>query len=143
VWAKALLGLVLLALLAVIWIRARSRNDDPGGRPALASVAALLLCTPLFSTQYAMWLLPWAGVTSARDRDVRALFAVVSIGLCTAVIDLAGYNYGTDGLVKTVTLLRVVVLGWLVLRELLPGATPSRVPTESRLRSSSPPRSAV
>jgi hypothetical protein len=140
VWAKALLGLLLLALLAVIWIRARNRNDDPGGRPALASVAALLLCAPLFSTQYAMWLLPWAGITSARDRDRGALAAVIVVGLATAVIDHAGYNYGTDDLVKAVTLVRVAVLAWLVLRELLP-ATPERARAEPRLRASSPPPS--
>jgi hypothetical protein len=140
-WAKALLGLLLLALLAVIWIRARVRDDDPGGRPALASVAALLLCTPLFSTQYAMWLLPWAGVTSARDRDRGALAAVIVVGLATAAIDLAGYDYGTESLVKAVTLVRVAALGWLVLRELLPGATPRRVRPEPQLRASSPPRS--
>jgi Glycosyltransferase family 87 len=140
-WAKALLGLLLLALLAVIWIRARARNDDPGGRPALASVAALLLCTPLFSTQYALWLLPWSGITSARDRDPGALAAVIVVGLATAVIDLAGYNYDTDGLVKAVTLIRVAALGWLVLRELFPAATPERARTEPPLRVSSPPRS--
>ncbi len=140
-WAKALLGLVLLALLAVIWIRARAHEDDLGGRPALASVAALLLCTPLFSTQYAMWLLPWAGVTSAGEDDYRPLAAVIMVGLCTAVIDLEGYNYGTDRLVQAATLIRVAALGWLVLRELLPGATPRRAREEPRLRASSPPRS--
>jgi hypothetical protein len=140
-WAKALLGLLLLALLAVIWIRARARDDDPGGRPALASVAALLLCTPLFSTQYTMWLLPWAGVTSARDRDPGVLAAVIVVGLATAVIDLAGYDPGTEGLVKAVTLVRIAALGWLVIRELLPAATPERVRPAPRLRASSPPRS--
>lgn len=140
-WAKAALGLLLLALLAVIWIRARARDEDPGGRLALASVAALLLCTPLFSTQYAMWLLPWAGVTSARDRDPGSLAAVIVVGLATAVIDLAGYDPGTEGLVKAVTLVRVAALGWLVLRELLPGSTPERVRPGPRLRASSPRRS--
>jgi hypothetical protein len=140
-WAKALLGLLLLGLLALIWIRARAREDDPGGRPALASVAALLLCAPLFSTQYAMWLLPWAGITSARDRDPRPLAAVIVVGLATAVIDLAGYDPGTEGTVKAVTLVRVAALGWLVLRELLPAATPERVRSGPRLRASSPPRS--
>lgn len=140
-WAKVLLGVVLLSLLTVIWLRARERDDDPGGRPALASVAALLLCTPLLSTQYALWLLPWAGVTSARDRDVGALAAVLLVGLATAVIDLSGYDPGTEVTAQVATVIRVAALGWLVVRELLPRATPARARTEPRPRASSPPRS--
>jgi hypothetical protein len=140
-WAKTLLGVVLLSLLAVIWLRARRREDDAGGRPALASVAALLLCTPLFSTQYALWLLPWAGVTSARDRDPGALAAVLVVGVATAVIDLSGYDPGTEVTAQVATVIRVVALGWLVVRELVPGATPERARRAPPLPSSSPPRS--
>jgi hypothetical protein len=140
-WAKVLLGLLLLALLSIIWIRARARHQDPGGPPALASIAALLLCTPLFSTQYAMWLLPWAGVTSARDDDRGALAAVLLAGVCTAVIDLAGYNYATDWFVKIATLIRVGALAWLVGREVLPGLRPRAAPPQPR--ASSPRRSAA
>jgi hypothetical protein len=140
-WAKTLLGVVLLSLLAVIWLRARRREDDAGGRPALASVAALLLCTPLFSTQYALWLLPWAGVTSARDRDPGALAAVLVVGVATAVIDLSGYDPGTEVTAQVATVIRVAALGWLVVRELVPGATPERARRAPPLPSSSPPRS--
>ncbi len=139
-WAKVLLGMLLIASLGVIWIRARARNADPGGRSALASVAALLLCTPLFSTQYAMWLLPWAGVASAREDDHLGLATVLLAGLCTAIIDLAGYNYPTDGLVKSVTLLRIAALAWLVVRELLPDATPGPARAAPRPGASLPPR---
>lgn len=140
VWPKVLLGVVLLSLLTVIWLRAHRRDDDPGGRPALASVAALLLCTPLFSTQYAMWLLPWAGVTSARDRDAGALGAVLVVGLATAAVDLSGYAPGTELTAQVATLIRIAALAWLVVRELLPAATPvqaragSPPPTSSPLR---------
>jgi hypothetical protein len=141
-WAKVLLGLALLGLLALIWIRARAREDDPGGRPALASVAALLLCTPLFSTQYAMWLLPWAGVTSARDRDMGALGAVLAVGLATAAIDLAGYDPGTEVAVQISTLIRVAALAWLVAGGLRPAPTPrSAAAPAPPPRASSPPRS--
>ncbi|MBA3690639.1 MAG: hypothetical protein H0W82_04390 [Actinobacteria bacterium] len=142
-WEKALLGLALLTLLAVIWIRSRAREDDPGGRPALASVAALLLCAPLFSTQYATWLLPWAGVSGARDRDTGALGAVLVVGLATAVIDLSGYDPGTEVTVQAATLIRIAALGSLVLRELFPGATPRRARAEPRPRASSLRRSAA
>ena len=142
-WAKLLLAIVLGALLVVIWLRARARDDDPGGRPALASVAALLLCTPLFSTQYAIWLLPWAGVTSARDRDGGALAAVLAVGLATAVLDLTGYDPGTEVTAQAATLTRIAALGWLVGREFVPSARTRPAPAPPRPRASSPPRSAA
>ncbi|MEO8293385.1 MAG: glycosyltransferase 87 family protein [Actinomycetota bacterium] len=140
VWARALLGVVLVSLLIVIWLRARRRDADPGGRSALASVAALLLCTPLFSTQYALWLLPWAGVTSARDRDAGALGAVLVVGLATAAIDLTGYEHGTELTAQMATVIRIAGLAWLVVRELLPAATPGPARAASLPGASSPPR---
>ena len=143
-WAKVLLGVALGALLIAIWMRARARDDDPGGRPALAAVAALLLCTPLFSTQYATWLLPWAGVTSARDRDAGALAAVLVVGAATATLDLAGYEPGTDVTAQIATLIRIVALAWLVGRGLLVRDVTTRpAPAPPRPRASSPPRSAA
>ncbi|MEP6476209.1 MAG: glycosyltransferase 87 family protein [Actinomycetota bacterium] len=140
VWARALLGVVLVGLLIAIWLGARRRDADPGGRPALASVAALLLCTPLFSTQYALWLLPWAGVTSARDRDAGALGVVLVVGLATAAIDLSGYERGTELTAQMATLIRIAGLAWLAARELLPAATPAPARAASAPGASSPPR---
>ena len=36
--------------------------------PALAAVAALLVCSPVFSPQYVAWLLPWAAVAGGDGR---------------------------------------------------------------------------
>jgi glycosyl transferase family 87 len=65
-WAVVALAAVLAAALVAIWIGARARPDDAPGAAALAAVAALLACSPLFSLQYAVWLLPWAAIASAR-----------------------------------------------------------------------------
>ncbi|MDP9185344.1 MAG: DUF2029 domain-containing protein, partial [Actinomycetota bacterium] len=58
---EALLALAVVSV-TVIWLLARSRGYEPAGTPALAAVAALLVCSPVFSPQYVAWLLPWAAV---------------------------------------------------------------------------------
>lgn len=62
--------LLALALLTVtlIWLLARHRDEQPAGVPAMAAVAALLVCSPVFSPQYVAWLLPWAAVAGGDGR---------------------------------------------------------------------------
>jgi len=62
--------LLALALLTVtlIWLLARHREEQPAGVPAMAAVAALLVCSPVFSPQYVAWLLPWAAVAGGDGR---------------------------------------------------------------------------
>jgi len=64
---EALLVLTALTVTA-IWLLARHRDEEPAGAPALAAVAALLVCSPVFSPQYVAWLLPWAAVAGGDGR---------------------------------------------------------------------------
>jgi hypothetical protein len=54
------LGLTLIA----VWLRARRYTGDPVGGPALAAVAALLVWSPIFSLQYALWLTPFLAIAA-------------------------------------------------------------------------------
>ncbi|MEA2521540.1 MAG: hypothetical protein QOI81_1186 [Actinomycetota bacterium] len=114
-WAKLFLGVVLLSVLACVWRRAVRRNEEVAGGPALTAVAALLLLSPLFSTQYVLWLLPWAAI-AALDDDRPAVPLVATFLICAATAVVATFLYGgdTDPVVKAASLIRAVALGALV-----------------------------
>jgi len=76
-WAPIVLGCIVLALLVAIWVYADRRREDAPGAASLAAVGALLACSPLFSLQYAVWLLPWAAIASARGQ--RAMVSVAGL----------------------------------------------------------------
>ena len=82
-WETILLSALLLALLVMIWSKAARRDRDPFGPPSVAAIGALLACSPLFSVQFAAWLLPWAAVSWA-DGDRRSFWLVASIETLTA-----------------------------------------------------------
>lgn len=75
-WAPGALLLLTVATVVAIWLLARRRDDEPAGVPALAAVAALLVCSPVFSPQYVAWLLPWAAVAGGDGRRWTWLGAV-------------------------------------------------------------------
>ena len=70
-WSRVALLVLLIAALTAIWTRARDRDVDAAGGPALAAVAALLALSPLFSLQYALWLVPWSAVAWIDPRTAR------------------------------------------------------------------------
>ena len=70
-WSRVALLVLLIAALIAIWTRARDRDVDAAGGPALAAVAALLALSPLFSLQYALWIVPWAAVAWTDPRTAR------------------------------------------------------------------------
>jgi hypothetical protein len=116
-WAKALLGLLLLATLTAVWHRASRSREDLAGAPALVAVLALLVCSPLFSTQYVVWLLPWAAIAfegRAEARRVATLAAVV-VAL-TGLIHLSYLNLSplTNVAEKLGLLVRNMVCVWIV-----------------------------
>jgi hypothetical protein len=97
-------GLVLLALLAAIWVCANDRPADAPGAAAVAAVGALLACSPLFSLQYATWLLPWAAIASARGH--RAMVRVTGVvTLLTAALFIV-YDPGRAGWSQALLLAR-------------------------------------
>jgi hypothetical protein len=79
-WSRALLTLALVALELLIWWRAARDDRDAAGGTAIAAVIALLVCSPLFSTQYVAWVVPWTAIAfegDRRQRNVATLSAVV------------------------------------------------------------------
>jgi hypothetical protein len=94
-WARVALALGMLVTVAAVWLRARSRDRSSSGDAATGALGALLFFAPLFSVQYASWLLPW-GAVAGEERDGRAATAIVlaiavatgaTIPLATAVAD--------------------------------------------------------
>ena len=88
-WAGPLLDLALVALLAAAWWLAAQRRDDPhvADVARLAAVGAVLVCSPVLSPQYLVWVLPFVAVL-ATDAAVVALGALAVIA--TAVL---AYEY--------------------------------------------------
>jgi hypothetical protein len=77
--ATLVLGVLLLAVLWVIWSTAWRRGSPGFGGASLAAVAALLVASPLLSLQYVSWLLPWAALARAEDERLFRLTAVITI----------------------------------------------------------------
>jgi hypothetical protein len=85
-WSKVLLLLVLVAVLAAIWARARGRRVDAAGAPSLAALAALLALSPVFSLQYALWIAPWAAIAWIDTRTARYARIGFAISLLTGIL---------------------------------------------------------
>jgi hypothetical protein len=79
-WELMLTRIATVGLIAIIWARSRRRGDLMG-RPALASVAALILLSPVSSPQFVVWLTPWAAIAAAEGsaRDVVMLMTYLTI----------------------------------------------------------------
>ena len=95
IWARAVLLGAIVAIVGRIWIRLRDDDAEPSGAPALAAVTALIALSPLFSVQYASWLVPWTAIAvlgGRRERTTAAFgIAIVVLGGLLAVL------YGNAG----------------------------------------------
>lgn len=85
-WSRVLLPLVLVAVLAAIWARARGRRVDAAGAPSLAALAALLALSPLFSMQYALWIVPWSAIAWSDERTARIGRIGFAISILTGIL---------------------------------------------------------
>ena len=93
----ALLVATLITVVA-IWLLARRRPFTPAGAPALAAVAALLVLAPVFSPQYAVWLVAW-GAIAGRDGPRWPWLASVPVILTGTLVTLwyADVDLGPGG----------------------------------------------
>jgi hypothetical protein len=87
--ARIVLAVGVIMTVIAVWLRARRWAGDPLGAPALAAVATLLIWSPLFSLQYALWLTPFIAI-AANDPVGRAgawlgAAAVVGTGIVRLV----------------------------------------------------------
>jgi hypothetical protein len=134
-WELAFLLGSLAMLLWLIYRSAWRGNWEIGGGPALAAVAALLVCSPVFGLQYGAWLLPWTAVAASSEHPKERRLA----GLSVAVIVLTGMqavatNLGVAGLAPTAARNIICVLIpilWLVWALPSSGATRSWLPLSS------------
>jgi hypothetical protein len=120
--ARLVLAVGLALTLAAVWLRARRMGGDPYGAPTLAAVAALLVWSPLFSLQYALWLTPFVAL-AAEDRRARVgawlgATAVVATGvvrLVSAATSVAALDQGLL-LLRNGAVIGIVVWWFVVTR---------------------------
>jgi hypothetical protein len=119
-WAPVVLGIVVLAALVTIWIRAARTHDDPAGSPSLVAVCVLLLLAPVFSTQYVIWLTPWIAVAGAERRRPLMVTSVFGVVLLTGALDslrnaewASSLVVGWMSLARNVLVALVIVAWWL------------------------------
>jgi Glycosyltransferase family 87 len=139
--ARDLSGLVLLATVAATsMLLARIRPPSAGltdGVAALTVVAALLACSPIFSPQYAVWLLPFAAIAAAYRAWVPATLAALTCALSTGL--MRGYLGVVRGapwaeallMTRNLMLIAVIVSGFVSL-------TRARHPAHGRRACGSP-----
>ena len=91
----ALVGVGVVGVYAS-W-RPRTRGERlSAGRSSLSAVGTLLVISPLFSLQYAAWLLPWGAIAAVEDGE-RAARAVFAIGSITGVLSIVYRTPGSSG----------------------------------------------
>lgn len=120
-WSRPLLLALLIASLLAIWTRARDRDVDAAGGPALAAVGALLALSPLFSLQYALWIAPWSAVAWTDPRTAR--WGRVGFGVLLLTGVLAFHAYLAQWIVIGLLLVRNGLCVWLAFGWLAFGPT--------------------
>jgi Glycosyltransferase family 87 len=103
-WAGPTLTIILLFGLVLIWQRARTGRTEGFGGASAAAVGFLLVCSPLFSLQYAAWLLPWGAIAWTED-DRPTVSLVGAISILTALLFVA-YDPARAGLSSALLVIR-------------------------------------
>jgi glycosyl transferase family 87 len=129
-WTTALLAGVLVVLLVSVWRPSLQRDRDPFGAASVAAICGLLACSPLFSLQFAAWLLPWGAVAWA-DRDRRTFRSVAAIEALTAVLFVV-YSPHRALAAQVLLLLRSALVLWVLAAWLLPQRASAAVPEDLR-----------
>lgn len=111
-WAQPLMILVLLVALGVVWLHASRRRTDPLGVPALGAIGSLLVMSPLFSLQYAIWLTPFAAIATGEDHGRPLLWLVAGVSVTSAVL-FALYEKEAANLVSPFMVLRIALVATL------------------------------
>lgn len=125
--ARVGLAVAGVASLAFVWCLAgRVRRPAPGlidGVAPVTAIAALLVCSPIISPQYALWLLPFAAIAAAGGDRLVAGLATVVCALSTLLIYridqvIAGESFDLGALaLRNALLVGVVGAGsWTLIR---------------------------
>ena len=116
------LGGLLLVVLVFAVSRLLARADAPGaglvdGVAPVTLVAGLIVCSPIFSPQYAVWLLPFAAIAAAYGEFAVAGWATLTCALSTVLMHFEGpVTRGTTWaeavlMTRNLALVAVVVVG--------------------------------
>jgi uncharacterized membrane protein len=121
-WAIVVSAAVLVVGVAAVWLLAdRSATPDRlvDGTAALTAVGVFLVCTPLLSPQFSVWLAPFAAIAVAHgDRLVGRLaltvvaFSVVDFALIDTYANTRAVIPQTVVLVRNATLIVLVAVGF-------------------------------
>ena len=120
-WASPLLGLVLVAGLGALWWRlSRCKPTDDGIIEGVAPVAAIclfLVCSPVLSPQYLVWLLPFGAICWVRGQRTTAWLVAASVVLTMLLTKtyagFVGMDLGTYSLLtaRNLVLVATIVVG--------------------------------
>jgi hypothetical protein len=114
---------VLIGVVAAgLWFagrRARPWRGDVAGVPALASVAILLCVSPVFSLEYAAWLIPWAAIAATEDPGATYALAVAAVEAATGLLAILYVGFAAESLSKILLILRnglclAISIAWLI-----------------------------
>jgi hypothetical protein len=119
-WAPMALRAISLCILAGIWWKARRDASDLAGFPAAASVATVIAFSPVSSSQYVAWLLPWAAVAIEERPRSALLLAAMTASVMSAAAFVVYWRVDSPALLAWVAVFRaaaIVVIPLLWLRE--------------------------
>jgi len=114
---------VLIGVVAAgLWFagrRARTWRGDVAGVPALASVAILLCVSPVYSLEYAAWLIPWAAIAATEDPGATYALAVAAVEAATGLLAILYVGFAAESLSKILLILRnglclAISIAWLI-----------------------------
>jgi hypothetical protein len=113
---RPLLFLVVVSTIIAVWLRSRRWPARREGAPALAAICGLLVWSPLFSLQYATWLLvPTAIAWGERESRGGCYLAAGAIALTGGLFVSVGGDTLSSGAAQVALLVRnALVVGVLV-----------------------------
>jgi hypothetical protein len=118
-WASPLLGLVLVATIAALWWRvAKLREAGDGiieGVAPVTAICAFLVCSPVLSPQYVVWLLPFGAICWVlRQRTTAWLVAAVVVLTMVLTKTYAGFIDATVPTYAALTVRNLVLVATIV-----------------------------
>jgi hypothetical protein len=87
-WAPIALGVVMLAMLVLVWHKAWDAPVLPEGFPALAAIATLIAGSRVASPQYIAWFIPFAAIAITEERRPALSFVVSTASVLAAAVFL-------------------------------------------------------
>jgi glycosyl transferase family 87 len=107
-WAIVLSAVVLGTAVIAAWLlaaRAADRSVLLDGTAALAAVGAFLVCTPLLSPQFAIWLVPFAAIAVAHGDRLIGRLTLLVVALSVVDFTLVDRYANTNAVAPQVVVL--------------------------------------